>query len=322
MLSSPDFEKKQIIFAFLNQGEKLSFNNDNIIIKDKNDKLKHQSTCYRLFALFIVGDTSITTGLLQRSKKFGFSIIFLTYNLKVYGSWIYNTEGNVLLRKKQYDYEGLEIARSIIYNKINNQIGALNTIRNKKIELKNCINKLKEYKKQVLNDNLDLNSILGLEGVSARIYFESIFEECNWASRKPRVKNDIINCLLDIGYTLLFNIIDALLSVYGFDVYKGVLHKQFYQRKSLVCDLVEPFRPIIDLRIRKAYKLKQINSDDFYKNQNQYFLYGKNAVPYVTFLLDTIIENKLSIFNYVQTYYRAFINDKDISNYPCFNIGD
>lgn len=56
-----DFSKKQILFAFLNLGEKLSFKNDNIIIKDKNGKVKHQSTCYRLFAVFIVGHITITT---------------------------------------------------------------------------------------------------------------------------------------------------------------------------------------------------------------------------------------------------------------------
>ena len=51
---------------------------------------------------------------------------------------------------------------------------------------------------------------------------------------------------MDIGYTYLFNFIDALLRLYGFDTYLGFYHKEFYQRKSLVCDVVEPFRCIID----------------------------------------------------------------------------
>jgi len=54
MLSNTEFQQKQIIFALLSRGEKLSFKNDNVIISD-DEGVKHQSTCYRLFALFIVG---------------------------------------------------------------------------------------------------------------------------------------------------------------------------------------------------------------------------------------------------------------------------
>ena len=40
MLTLPDFEKKQIIFAFISDGEKLSFKNDNIIIKDSEGNIE------------------------------------------------------------------------------------------------------------------------------------------------------------------------------------------------------------------------------------------------------------------------------------------
>lgn len=64
MLNANDFSKKQIIFLFTNEGEKLSFSNDNIIVKDKEGKIKHQSTCYRLFMVCVVGNISITSGLI------------------------------------------------------------------------------------------------------------------------------------------------------------------------------------------------------------------------------------------------------------------
>ena len=38
MMSMPDFKEKQIIFALLSYGDKLSFKNDNIVIKDENEK--------------------------------------------------------------------------------------------------------------------------------------------------------------------------------------------------------------------------------------------------------------------------------------------
>ena len=72
MMTTNEFEKKQLLFIFLNAGEKVSFSNDNIVIKAADGSLKHQSTCYRLFMVFIIGHISVTSGLLQRAKKFGF----------------------------------------------------------------------------------------------------------------------------------------------------------------------------------------------------------------------------------------------------------
>ena len=321
MLSLPDFKEKQLIFALLSHGEKLSFKNDNIVILDKDKNIKHQSSCYRLFSLFVVGHYTITTGLLARAKKFGFSIVFMNHSLKPYAYWNAGTEGNVLLRKKQYNYKSLDIALNLVSNKIGNQIQTLQKIRNKEDQLKFTIKSLKKYKNKLLSSKkLSCKETLGLEGIASKIYFQALFKDHNWKARRPRVKMDMTNCLLDIGYTLLFNFIEGLLNLYGFDVYKGVYHKEFYQRKSLVCDLVEPFRPIIDYRIRKAYKLNQIKKDDFIRSQNQYRLFGKKSLPYLAFLIESLMSSKADIFKYMQSYYRAFIRGKTIEEYPYYDI--
>ena len=101
MLNANDFNKKQIIFLIPKDGDKLTFSNDNIVVKDKNGKIKYQSTCYRLFMLCIVGNVSITSGLIQRSKKFGFSICLMTTSFKVYEVMGARMEGNTLLRTNQ-----------------------------------------------------------------------------------------------------------------------------------------------------------------------------------------------------------------------------
>ena len=316
MLNTTDFIEKQIIFALLSYGDKLSFRNDNIIIKDKDDAIKHQSSCYRLFVLFIVGHASITTGLLQKVNKFGFTLVMMGHNLNIYAIWNHKTEGNVLLRRRQYDYHKLDIAQHLIANKIDHQIAVLKKLRDK--QNKDSIDKMKSYRKQLPDDNISLQKLLGIEGISSRVYFQNLFSKCNWKGRKPRTKQDPSNTLLDIGYTLLFNFIEALLNLYGFDIYQGVYHKMFYQRKSLVCDLVEPFRPIIDSRISKAYHLKQIKVEDFSIINGQYRLFGKTSKPYVSWLLEAILEHKKPMFIYIQHYYRAFMKDKPISEYPYF----
>lgn len=187
--------EKQIIFAFLSQGEKLSFKNDNIIITNE-DGIRHQSSCYRLFALFVVGHTTITTGLLHRAKKFGFCIVLLTHGFIPYGSWLAKAEGNVLLRKRQYSYEGTDIAQHLIRNKIDQQIKALVKRRNKSDSLKDSLDLLRSYRERMPDTCLDFPDILGIEGISSRVYFKEMFGDMDWKGRKPRTKHDITNLLL------------------------------------------------------------------------------------------------------------------------------
>ena len=144
MLSANDFKRKQIIFLLTNTGEKLSFSNDNIVVKDKDGKIKYQSTCYRLFMVCVVGNISITSGLIMRSKKFGFSICLMTTTFKVYEIIGARMEGNTLLRRHQYEYTENDIGRKIEQNKIFNQKNALQKIRSKSDYVKEGISLLDE----------------------------------------------------------------------------------------------------------------------------------------------------------------------------------
>lgn len=104
-----------------------------------------------------------------------------------------------------------------------------------------------------------IQEIMGYEGNASRIYFKAIFDQVEWHGRIPRVKMDVTNFLLDVGYTLLFSLIEATATLFGFDLYVGNLHQEFYQRKSLICDLIEPFRPIVDYTIRKMHNFGELS---------------------------------------------------------------
>lgn len=124
---------------------------------------------------------------------------------------------------------------------------------------------------------------------------------------------------LDIGYTMLFNMVDAILQVYGFDTYYGVFHRCFYMRKSLVCDIMEPMRPIIDYEIRKAANLGQCKIDDFEQFDQRWVLKYKKNPDYIQFLMNSILEYKDDIFLYIQKYYRFFMKDRE-GEVPVFEI--
>lgn len=318
MLNANDFKKKQILFLFTNRGDKISFSNDNIVIKDSSGKIKFQATCYRIFMICVVGNVSITSGLVQRSKKFGFSICLMSTTFKVYEIIGARMEGNTLLRKHQYEYQDNYIGQKIEQNKISNQMNALKCIRSKSEYLKEGIELLDNITAK-LNEDMSYLEVMGLEGNAAKVYFPRMFDNVKWSGRKPRIKSDYINVTLDIGYTMLFNMVDAILQVYGFDTYYGVFHRCFYMRKSLVCDIMEPMRPIIDYEIRKAANLGQCKIDDFEQFDQRWGLKYKKNPDYIQFLMNSILEYKDDIFLYIQKYYRFFMKDR-AGEVPVFEI--
>lgn len=315
MLTMPDFMSKKVIIIFPKNGDKISFKNDNLIVNDSMSKVKMQISCYKIFAVFVVGGFLITTGIIEKSKKFGFSIVFFTTNFKVYETINFQMEGNTLLRKKQYTTDISEkIAKQIIINKIENQRDTIKLLRD--VSNTEGIMILNNNIEKLLKGTFNNFEIMGIEGTSAKVYFNRIFKEFDWKGRQPRVKRDKINLLLDIGYTILFNYIEGILNIYGFDIYKGNLHQEFYKRKSLVCDIIEPFRPIIDYKIRKCFNLGTFNNYEFYVEKGQYSLNWKYSADFLQIILEEIIMYRQCIFEYIQSYYRWIMKSKNIFDFP------
>lgn len=321
MFTAPDFSKKQIVCVFFNEGEKLAFSNDNIVVKDIHGKIKFQCTCYRLFLVIAVGHTSITSALIQKADKFGFFIALMTSGFRLYSVLGAAKEGNTLLHSKQYHYSDIGIARIIAANKMSNQLIELKSVHNKNESIKDAVALIPTYLEKATMAS-SINELMAYEGLTSKVYFKNHFNNVLWQGRQPRIKHDYINSVLDIGYTLLFSFIDSLLSSYGFDTYCGVYHKQFYMRKSLVCDIVEPFRVIIDHEIKKAINLKQIKADDFLLINGQYRLKWELSPQYTQLLMKPILENKERIFAYIQSYYRAFMKELPAESFPTFEWGD
>lgn len=309
MMSIPDFREKQILFVNLRYGEKLSFGNGNLVLRDCEGQIKLQASCYRLFAVFVVGSLTITDQLLLNARRFGFSIHFLKSTLKPFGSWNAGAEGNTLLRRKQYLSVRDDIAQFLVCNKLKNQAAVIGRIRDKSEAMKTARDRIGSYLEALDGKDFASEELLTIEAHAAKLYFKALFEEFGFAGRRPRVRADILNALLDTAYSMLFNLVESMLSIYGFDLYCGVYHKTFYQRKSLVCDLIEPFRCIVEARIRKAYRLGQINPDDFKKINNEYTLFGTDSKKYIAIVFEEILEHKEAVFKFVQSYYRCFMKD-------------
>ena len=321
MISLPDFKEKQILFVNTEWGKPshLRFYNDNIVF-EKERKIVDRVSVHKAFAVFICGDLSLTTNFLKQAKEHGVSIFFLKNNFEMYGGLATTAEGHYLLRMKQYglsEKEQLEMAKMIVLNKLTNQNSLMQERSDKEVCFKNQA-VFEEYVKKVKNVK-NQEELLGLEGNFSRQYFSCIFNDFKWRRRAPRTKEDIINFLMDMGYTFLFNFVDSLLRLHGFDTYKGFYHKLFFQRRSLACDVMEPFRFLIDKKIIKYLNLKQIDEKDFNIVNGSYQLpFDKNS-KYASLFLSCLMEQKEPIFDFVHSFYRHTMDDKN-NPFPVYNF--
>lgn len=319
MLQYTDFEEKQILFIESFDTKNINFENDNLIIKEEN-VIKTKVSLYKIFAIFLVWETTITSVLIRKFQDFWITVILMKKNLLPYLVIWNETEWNFILRKKQYektDEEMLEIAKQIILLKTKNQLNLLKNIREKDELLKWEIEKAKNIIEKIIKvDNPE--SLLWFEWNISKIFFQSYFREIGWYKRSPRTKIDIKNLLLDIWYTYLFHFIEALLRLYWFDNYYWVYHRTWYQRKSLALDLMEPFRSIIDKALLKAYNLKQINEKDFSFENWQYVLDWKLSKKYTSIFLKEIISYKKEMFYFIKDYYKYFMKGRE--HFPEFEI--
>lgn len=302
MLTLPDFKEKQILFidTRLYEGEtKIRFQNDNLVFL-KDDKIINRASCHKIFTVFIIGEITITSGLIQKIISYGISIFFLTSSFKVYSEIGSRGEANFLLRMQQYkksEKEEFKIAKFLVINKIKNQSRLLGVKIDKKL-----LKKIKNAK--------DEDILRGIEGNFSKDFFKSYFKELKWYRREPRTKSDINNLLLDIGYTMIFNFVDSILRLYGFDTYKGVYHKLFFARKSLSCDIEEPFRSIIDKALKKAFNLNMIDKKDFKFKNGAYILLWENSFKYLKIFSMAIMDRKEEIYLFIQHFYRNIMNSE------------
>lgn len=307
MLTLPDFKQKQIIFIKAENGasNKIRFHNDNLVF-EQDEKIKNKASCHRIFSVFVIGNVSITSKLIENGLKWGVSFFLLDRNFECYASIGAKTSGNYLLRMKQYllnERAELEISKKIVLNKIENQFRLLKS-------RDQSINRNKEKIRTSIESAENLESLRGFEGNISKEFFKAYFKDIGWRARMPRVKPDVPNFLLDVGYTMIFNFLDALLNLFGFDTYKGFYHKLFFQRKSLTCDVVEPFRCLIDREVLKIFHLKIFNENDFKMKDGRVSISYKKFSKYAIQFFEAIMKQKVEIYNYIRGFYHYLMDDK------------
>ena len=325
MFTHKDIEMRTIfVVNCIEHDRSLRVNSGELMLEEIEGDKKRTLTKFpfqKLLALFIIGHITVTTPLIDKCKKYGVALAVMKPNLRPVFFWANSAEANYLLRKRQFEYstENLSIAKCIVYNKVLNQKAALAKTRKKDSYTVDAIKQC-DAALVTLPDVDEYNQLMGLEGTVAKTYFSAYYQNQNWRGRHPRMKSDVLNVTLDIGYSILFNFMESFIRMFGFDLYVGVYHRLWFKRKSLVCDLMEPFRCIIDHAALLAFNRKQFSEKDFTLIKQEYHLKYEKCADYYRVFYDELIARKMDIFKFVQQYYRCFMGCKSVKEYPIFEF--
>lgn len=167
------------------------------------------------------------------------------------------------------------LRRKLLADKIESQINFFKSLE--KPELYQAISKLEQYKNQVENLT-ELKDFLVNESRSGHIYFRNyarLFDpKYKFDSRRGggnkianRYASDIINALLNYGYTVLAGEICKFVNGLGLDAYYGFYHRTHSGFQALVYDIIEPFRWLVEYSV---YKLSIAHNKNQMISKNDY----------------------------------------------------
>lgn len=144
-------------------------------------------------------------------------------------------------------------------------------IDNQAITLKLC--DIDNYNKLLkLSTTVKSGDSTNVESKAASIYFKELFGK-NFTRRS----DNNINSSLNYGYAIIRGIIARNIAAYGFEPSIGLFHSNKLNAFNLADDLIEPFRPIVDLFVKK--NIEFFNEGEFgtLKKQELYNILNLNV---------------------------------------------
>ena len=164
----------------------------------------------------------------------------------------------------------LGYARQLIDTKLTRQQQWFEQLRGKdmqaRYQLTHAMRQLQDHRGR-LAGIATLESLRGLEGSAAHVYFEGLRaivpDSLHFTCRNRRPPRDPFNALLSLTYTLVHAETAMALHAAGFDPSVGFYHQPSFGRESLACDLLETVRPLADGLCLQLVRQQTLTKDHF-----------------------------------------------------------
>ncbi len=330
------------------QGMRVGKSGEVIQVRD-GDELKQEVRLGEVSQINLLGNVQLSTQAVQAFCSAEVPVCYFSQ-----GGWFYGiTTGlnsrNVFLRHRQFmsaehDGTALRLSRKLVAGKICNQRTLLQRNHIEAPEQALWLLKALADKAEAATE---LESLLGIEGSAARIYFsefagmlksaedddahrsERTEFRFDFTERNRRPPRDPVNALLSLAYSILVKDLTITCYALGFDPYWGFYHQPRFGRPALALDLMEPFRALIaDSAVLTAINTRMITSADFVQSGPAVSLKPtgrKGFFRAYELRMDTLVTHPM--FDYRVSYRRVleiqarllarFLNG-EIDDYPVF----
>lgn len=145
---------------------------------------------------------------------------------------------------------------------------------------------------------IQFDDVTNREGHAAKVYFNALF-----GMGFTRTAENSINAALNYGYSLLLSSFNRCIVANGYLTQLGLFHDNMFNPFNLASDFMEPFRPIVD------YKVKQLNPEKFEHEEKMEILKILQGEVVINGRME-YVSNAIKI--YCKSLFDA-INDEDIS---------
>ena len=245
------------------------------------DKVRFRVPIHNLEGIVTFGYTGASPALMHLCASRGVALSFLSPSGRLLAKMSSPVQGNVLLRKRQYELSdnvamSLEFARSFVLGKLLNSRTVLRRFlrdhseREGAQEIDQVARTITTQIEKLLNAS-SLDVLRGIEGEAARAYY-SVFDNLIldskeiffFVGRSRRPPLDRTNAVLSFLYSLLAHDCSAALETVGLDPQVGFLHRIRPGRASLALDLMEELRPyLVDRLTLSLINTNQVSKRDF-----------------------------------------------------------
>ncbi len=297
----------------------------------KTDDQVFEVSAKKVQTIMITTSAFLSTDAIKLAMDNNIDVIFLDEFGDPFGRvWHSKLGSTTLIRRRQLeianDERGLDLAKEWVITKMDNQIDFLKRLKNsrpqKEEELEGYLTTLEEIRQKM--DNLQgtidekRGNMMGFEGAAGKTYFDALNFimpdrfKFNGRSRMPA--KDEFNCLLNYGYGVLYSMVEKACIIAGLDPYVGIIHTDHYNKKSLVFDLIEMFRHLVDETVVYMFSQRKVKKEYCEEIKNGLTLNKEGKAA----LIQELNEN----FEKGVRYRGRNIKNRDIIQFECHRIAN
>jgi CRISPR-associated protein Cas1 len=304
--------------------------------KDECFRLKQQEKVFdisplKVESIVISNQAMISSQAVVLALEHNIDIVFLDkYGDPVGRVWFSKMGSTALIRRRQLEAVesplGVQLVTEMVGQKTKNQVHFLKKLMHarpgQEEQFESFIQVIEDTRNSITFDGADLeglrNRIMGLEGTAGRAYFRCLSallpEKYRFKERSRRPARDPFNACLNYCYGILYSLVEKACVLSGLDPYVGFLHTDNYNKKSLVFDLIEPFRVLGEQTAVYLFTEKQIK-DEYFDMQDESVSLNQKGKPVVVEAMNRHLDDSVR-------YRRKNVKRRHIIQHECHRLAN